>query len=191
MMYGKPKAAKAKKPAPKKGMAMGGMASSPEALQAMAQRPLKPGETRVSATPGPAPSFGPAELAALEQQKASNFTRPNTAPMQTASPVPLPKVKPRRSGSTPVTKPGRGTRGTIKPGTPGKPKPGTPGVRVFDDSGMGIKNPSGYTNPVPTTDKTGKPLKGMAMGGMTKKGYNKGGMANCGASMKPAQGKGK
>jgi hypothetical protein len=41
--------------------------------------------------------------------------------------------------------------------------------------------------------KPGKPnpKKGMAMGGMTKKGYNKGGMANCGASMKPAQGKGK
>jgi hypothetical protein len=151
MMYGKPKAAKAKKPAPKKGMAMGGMASSPEALQAMAQRPLKPGETRVSATPGPAPSFGPAELAALEQQKASNFTKPNTAPMQTASPVPLPKVKPRRSGSTPV-----------RPSGPKSVNPGKP-----------------------------SPKKGMAMGGMTKKGYNKGGMANCGASMKPAQGKGK
>jgi hypothetical protein len=27
--------------------------------------------------------------------------------------------------------------------------------------------------------------------GMTKKGMAKGGMANCGASMKPAQGKGK
>jgi hypothetical protein len=143
MMYGKPKAAKAKKPAPKKGMAMGGMASSPEALQAMAQRPLKPGETRVSATPGPAPSFGPAELAALEQQKASNFTKPNTAPVQT-----LPKALPRRSGSTPVRPSGP------KPVVPGKPKSGTPG------SGMPKKGVA----------YGGMTKKGMAKGGMANCG---------------------
>lgn len=39
--------------------------------------------------------------------------------------------------------------------------------------------------------KGGATKKGMAYGGMTKKGMNKGGMSNCGASMKPAQGKGK
>jgi len=108
---------------------------------------------------------------------------------------------PTKGGVRPVSpvKPG------VRPGvrkervkTPGMPKPGTPGVKIFDDSGMAPKNPSGYTNPVPTTDKTGKPLmakggmvkKGMNVGGM-KTGMNKGGMANCGASMKPTQGKGK
>ena len=39
--------------------------------------------------------------------------------------------------------------------------------------------------------KGGAAKKGMAYGGMAKKGMNKGGMANCGASMKPTQGKGK
>ena len=39
--------------------------------------------------------------------------------------------------------------------------------------------------------KGGATKKGMAYGGMTKKGMAKGGMANCGASMKPTQGKGK
>jgi hypothetical protein len=110
MMYGKPKAAKAKKPAPKKGMAMGGMASSPEALQTQRVATAMPGsaittndpkmlaamqqfqasgQRPVTAPPGPAPSFRPAELAALEQQKA------------------------RHSGSTPVR--------------PSSPKSGTPG----------------------------------------------------------------
>jgi hypothetical protein len=50
----------------------------------------------------------------------------------------------------------------------GKPKPGTPGVAIFDDSGMARKNPPGYTNPVPTRDKTGKPLPGMKRGGTVK-----------------------
>jgi hypothetical protein len=106
-------------------------------------------------------------------------------------------------------------RGPKATGTPGKPKVGTPGVRVFDDSGMGIKTPTGTVRPTkPQPDPVKEPvmdigyrpdfkgmkekaaaskkkMMGMAMGGMAKKGYNKGGMANCGASMKPAQGKGK
>jgi hypothetical protein len=56
----------------------------------------------------------------------------------------------------------------------------------------GVKRPTtSGIKPVTPVTKPGKPnpKKGMAMGGMTKKGYNKGGMANCGASMKPAQGK--
>jgi hypothetical protein len=65
------------------------------------------------------------------------------------------------AGIKPV-KPGKGT--PVKPSRP--PKGKTP------LSGMGK-------------------MAGMAYGGMTKKGYNTGGMANCGASMKPAQGKGK
>jgi hypothetical protein len=120
----------------------------------------------------------------------SRYAPGYTGPMTTAGGVPRGTKATGIKPVTPVTKPGKG-RPNPKPVKPGKPKPGTPGVRVFDDSGMGIKNPSGYTNPVPTTDKTGKPLKGMAYGGMTKKGMNTGGMANCGASMKPAQGKGK
>jgi hypothetical protein len=53
--------------------------------------------------------------------------------------------------------------------------------------GMPMVNKGGKKVPAFAADGIGK----MAKGGMTKKGYNKGGMANCGASMKPAQGKGK
>jgi hypothetical protein len=139
MMYGKPKAVKAKKPAPKKGMAMGGMANSPEALQTQRVATAMPGSAITT--------NDPKMLAAMQQFQASG-QRPVTAPMQTASPIPLPKVKPRRSGSTPVR--------------PSGPKSVNPGKIKF------VMPP-----------------------GMTKKGMAKGGMANCGASMKPAQGKGK
>ena len=164
MMYGKPKAAKAKKPAPKKGMAMGGMASSPEALQTQRVATAMPGSAITT--------NDPKMLAAMQQFQASG-QRPVTAPMQTASPVPLPKVKPRRSGSTPVR--------------PSGPKPIIPNPRDFD------RNPPSVTKSGPQKGmaKGGMTKKGMAYGGMTKKGMAEGGMANCGASMKPAQGKGK
>jgi hypothetical protein len=193
MMYGKPKAAKPKKPAPKKGMAMGGMASSPEALQTQRVATAMPGSAITT--------NDPKMLAAMQQFQASG-QRPVTAPMQTASPVPLPKVKPRRSGSTPV-----------RPSIPVKPKPA---VRGYDKKEWATLQEKGFqdvmNNPKLTPEqkaqaqkdytaqfgklpsgmsKGGATKKGMAYGGMAKKGYNKGGMANCGASMKPAQGKGK
>lgn len=62
-----------------------------------------------------------------------------------------------------------------------------------DDTLIPIPPKKGGVRPVSPV----KPVKGgvrpkdMAYGGMTKKGMNKGGMANCGASMKPAQGKSK
>jgi hypothetical protein len=139
MMYGKPKAAKAKKPAPKKGMAMGGMASSPEALQTQRVATAMPGSAITT--------NDPKMLAAMQQFQASG-QRPVTAPMQTASPVPLPKVKPRRSGSTPVRPSGP------KPVNPGKPKfvmPGKP--RPQKNMAMG-----------------GMTKKGMAKGGMANCG---------------------
>jgi hypothetical protein len=93
----------------------------------------------------------------------SRYAPGYTGPMTTAGGVPK---GPKPAGTVRDSRP-------IKPVKPGKGTPDKP-------------SPKGKT-PLSGMGK----MMGMAYGGMTKKGYNKGGMANCGASMKPAQGKGK
>jgi hypothetical protein len=87
-------------------------------------------------------------------------------------PAGISPVKPRKGKPTP------------KLGIPGKPKVGTVKEPVMD---VGYRpDIEGMKKGIATSKKK---MMGMAYGGMTKKGMNKGGMANCGASMKPAQGK--
>lgn len=78
--------------------------------------------------------------------------------------------------------------GPMPPAAPSKPK-GPRGTPVKPGKGTPVK-PSRPPKGKTPLSGMGK-MAGMAYGGMTKKGYNTGGMANCGASMKPAQGKGK
>jgi len=84
-----------------------------------------------------------------------------------------------------------GSTRPLPPAAPSKPKgPMTAGIKpVKPGKGTPVK-PSRPPKGKTPLSGMGK-MAGMAYGGMTKKGYNTGGMANCGASMKPAQGKGK
>ena len=89
----------------------------------------------------------------------------------------------------------------VKPGKPGRgdgrPTKPIEGIRP-PTKPIPMKEPvmdAGYRPDIEGMKKgvaaSRKKMMGMTKGGMTKKGYNTGGMANCGASMKPAQGKGK
>lgn len=105
--------------------------------------------------------------------------------------IPIP---PKKGGVRPVSpvKPGVRPKKPIKPVMPGRPTNPGPGVTGV----MPKPTPEDMKALAESREKlkgaVSRP-KGMAYGGMAKKGYVKGGVvkANCGASMKPAQGKGK
>lgn len=87
-------------------------------------------------------------------------------------------IPPKKGGVRPVM-PGKPT--TIRPGVTGvMPKPTPEDMKALAASREKLKG------------AVSRP-KGMAYGGMAKKGYVAGGVvkANCGASMKPTQNKGK
>lgn len=101
-----------------------------------------------------------------------------TPPMRELRPGDMP---PPRTATQ--TAPRFGTlTGPVTPSTPGKP---TPRPRTATPTGPSVEVTNlRDTAPMPEL----RPPMGAAKGGMaSKKGYAKGGMANCGASMKPAQ----
>lgn len=107
----------------------------------------------------------------LPPKPGPGSTAPREPAFMSGGPRPKKPIKPVMPGKP--TNPGPGVTGVM-------PKPTPEDMKALAESREKLKG------------AVSRP-KGMAYGGMAKKGYVKGGVvkANCGASMKPTQNKGK
>jgi len=162
-----------------KKMQFGGMAmaSSPEAMQAMSQRPLQPGETRISATPGAPAGSQMDQAAATAQMIAQKQAMQATQGRPGMGDMPMPRVGlPGKPGMPP--KPGMGDMPRI--GLPGGPAP-MPGPALRGGPGMPGSVLRGGPAPMPAMamakgGKAKKMAKGGKIDGCCMKGHTKGTM---------------